>query len=125
MKQRAQELKASALREDGAAALKEAVEKLTGLDRELAEKIVALVTKVAPELEQKTYYGFPAWAKDGGKTLFFFKPASKFKQRYATLGFDDPAPIDEGTVFATSFGILDLTPADEKMISALVKKAAS
>lgn len=122
MRQRAKELKAAATREDGARQLREAVEKLSGLDREMADKVVALIEATASDLDQKTYYGFPAWAKDG-KTLFFFKPASKFKQRYATFAFEDSAPIDDGVVFATSFAIMGMTPADEKMLVALVKKA--
>lgn len=123
MKQRAKELKSSALREDGAKALREAVDQLTGLDRELAEKVVELVSAAAPELDPKTWYGFPAWAKEG-KTIVFFKPASKFKSRYATLGFEDAAAIDDGTMFVTSFGLYGITADDAKVITQLVKKAA-
>ena len=122
MWQRAQELKASALREDGAKALAEAVRKLAGLDRKLAEKVVELVEAAAPQLDPKTYYGFPAWAKDG-KVVLFFKPASKFNSRYAKIEFDDAAGIDDGTMFACSYGLLDVTEANSNAITALVKKA--
>jgi uncharacterized protein YdhG (YjbR/CyaY superfamily) len=122
IKQRAQELKASVLREDGAKALAEAVEKLDGLDRKLAENVVALVEAAAPKLNPKTYYGFPAWAKDG-KVVLFFKPASKFNTRYAKIEFDDAAAIDDGTMFPCSYGLLDVTDANSKAITALVKKA--
>lgn len=122
MKQRAQELKASTLREEGANALVEAVKKLDGLDRQLAEKVVELVQAAAPQLNPKTYYGFPAWAQDG-KVVLFFKPASKFNTRYAKIEFDDAAAIDDGTMFACSYGLIEVTDADAKAITALIKKS--
>jgi uncharacterized protein YdhG (YjbR/CyaY superfamily) len=91
-------------------------------DRVMAERIHALVTKTAPELAPKTWYGMPAYAKDG-KVLFFFQSADKFKARYATFGFNEDPRMDEGTMWATSWAITKLTPADEKRIAELVKKA--
>jgi uncharacterized protein YdhG (YjbR/CyaY superfamily) len=91
-------------------------------DRVLAERIHAIVTTTAPDLAVKTWYGMPAYAKDG-KVLCFFKPAEKFKVRYATLGFSDVATLDDGHVWPTEFAITSLTAADEKKIQALVEKA--
>lgn len=92
-------------------------------DRTIAERIHALVTETAPELEVRTWYGMPAYTKDG-KVVCFFKPAGKFKSRYATLGFEDAASLDDGTMWATSFAVTALMAADEKRIAALVRKAA-
>jgi len=91
-------------------------------DRALAERIHALVTETAPALTVKTYYGMPAYALDG-KVLCFFKPAGKFKMRYATLGFQDVAALDDGNVWPTEYAVTELTAADEKKIRALVKTA--
>jgi uncharacterized protein YdhG (YjbR/CyaY superfamily) len=91
-------------------------------DRALAERIHALVTETAPELTVKTYYGMPAYALDG-KVLCFFKPAGKFKMRYATLGFQDVAALDDGNVWPTEYAVTELAAADEKKIKALVKTA--
>jgi len=91
-------------------------------DRVIAERVHAIVTETAPELAVKTWYGMPAYAMDG-KVLCFFKPADKFKVRYATLGFSDLAALDDGNVWPTEYAITTLTKADEKTIKALVKKA--
>jgi uncharacterized protein YdhG (YjbR/CyaY superfamily) len=91
-------------------------------DRVIAERVHAIVTETAPELAVKTWYGMPAYAMDG-KVLCFFKPADKFKVRYATLGFSDLAALDDGNVWPTEYAIATLTKADEKTIKALVKKA--
>jgi uncharacterized protein YdhG (YjbR/CyaY superfamily) len=91
-------------------------------DRVMAERLHVLVTEAAPELTPKTWYGMPAYAKDG-KVVLFFKPAAKFKARYATLGFQDGAALDDGSMWPTSFALTELTKADEKRIAALVKKA--
>ncbi|MEP7361427.1 MAG: hypothetical protein ABI744_07600 [Chloroflexota bacterium] len=91
-------------------------------DRVIAERIHAVVSKVAPELWPKTWYGMPAWASDG-KVVCFFKAADKFKTRYATFGFEEDARIDDGTMWATSWGITKLSAADEAKLAALVKKA--
>ena len=90
----------------------------------MAERIHAIVKASAPDLAPKTWYGMPAYAKDG-KVVCFFKSAQKFKSRYATFGFNDPANLDEGAMWPTSFALKKLTAADEKKIGALVKKAAS
>jgi uncharacterized protein YdhG (YjbR/CyaY superfamily) len=93
-------------------------------DRAMAERLHALVTDSAPDLLPRTYYGMPAYAKDG-KVICFFQPASKFKVRYATLGFQPDANLDEGSMWATSFALTELTSAHEERIVALVKKAVS
>jgi uncharacterized protein YdhG (YjbR/CyaY superfamily) len=125
MKERALELKASAKREDGEKVLLASFEKLSGLDRELAERVHVLVAAAAPELAPKTYYGMPAWALDD-KTVVFFKPSGKFKERYSTLGFEQAANIDDGTMWPSSYAIIAaLTPAQEMTITELVKKAVS
>ncbi len=92
-------------------------------DRAMAERVHALVVAAAPSFMPKTYYGMPAYAKDG-KTICYFKPASKFKERYSTFGFEAHAPIDDGEMWPVSFALTKLTPAVEARIAALVKKAA-
>jgi uncharacterized protein YdhG (YjbR/CyaY superfamily) len=91
-------------------------------DRVIAERVHAIVTETAPELTVKTWYGMPAYAKDG-KVVCFFKPAEKFKARYATLGFSDTAALDDGTMWPTEFAMTELTAADEKLVRALVERA--
>jgi uncharacterized protein YdhG (YjbR/CyaY superfamily) len=93
-------------------------------DRAMAERLHAIVKASAPALSPKTWYGMPAYAKDG-KVVCYFTPASKFKSRYATLGFNDDANLDEGAMWPTSFALKELTSAEEKRIVALVKKAVS
>ncbi len=129
MKERAAELKA-AKGNKGAAGkardLEALLEKFTELvdeDRELAEQVHVVVTKAAPHLDPKTWYGMPAYAKDG-KIVVFFKPAGKFSSRYATLGFEDAAALDEGSMWPTSYALTKLTQADADIITALVKRAA-
>lgn len=94
-------------------------------DRAIAEKVHAIVTKNAPHLSPKTWYGFPAYANGDGKVVCFFQPAAKFKTRYGTLGFSDQAKLDDGSVWPTSYALKKLTAADEKRIAELVKKAAA
>ena len=94
-----------------------------GSDRELAERVHAIVRKSAPDLTPKLWYGMPAYANKDGKVICFFQDAAKFKYRYATLGFQDQAHIDDGNVWPTSFALTKLTSADEAKIGALVKKA--
>ena len=126
MKARAQELKAEARenknRADGERDVLAAIAAMKGKDRALATRLHEIITDAAPNLWPKTWYGFPAYAKDG-KIVCFFKSAAKFKTRYATLGFEEAANIDAGTMWPTSFGLTELTAADEKKIAALVKKA--
>jgi uncharacterized protein YdhG (YjbR/CyaY superfamily) len=93
-------------------------------DRTMAERLHALITASAPDLAPKTWYGMPAYARDG-KIVCFFKAAAKFDSRYATFGFEENAHIDDGTMWPTSFALTKLTPADEARIAALVKKAVS
>jgi uncharacterized protein YdhG (YjbR/CyaY superfamily) len=125
MKERARELKAEARRADGEKALLEKVAEMPQPDRAMAERLHAIVTASAPELSPKTWYGMPAYANKDGKVVCFFTPASKFKERYATFGFNADANLDDGTMWPTSFALTELTPAAEKKIAALVKKAVS
>jgi hypothetical protein len=120
MKERAKELKKG----DGESELLAKIAEMTEPDRVMAERIHALVTASAPSLEPKTWYGMPAYAKDG-KIVCFFQPAHKFKSRYATFGFNDPANLDEGGMWPVAYALTKLTAADEKKIGALVKKAVS
>ena len=126
MKARAQELKAEARanknRAEGERDLLAAIAAMKGRDRALAKKVHAIVTAAAPDLWPKTWYGMPAYAKEG-KVVCFFKDAGKFESRYATFGFEEAANLDEGPMWATSFALKDLTAAEEKKIAALVKKA--
>ena len=129
MRERARELKAearrSASRADGERDLQEKIAEMPRADRALAKRIHELVTKNAPALLPKTWYGMPAYANDDGKVVCFFQSADKFKSRYATFGFNAEARLDEGSMWATSFALTKLTAADEKRIAALVKKAVS
>ncbi len=128
LKERAAELKRQARnagkREAGLKDLLEKVAEMPQPDRGLAEQIHAIVSKHAPELDPKTWYSFPAYARDG-KVMIFFQPAAKFEARYATLGFQDNTNLDDGTFWATSYAVTEITPAVEKQIIALVKKAIS
>jgi uncharacterized protein YdhG (YjbR/CyaY superfamily) len=120
MKERAQELKAG--KADGEGAVLAKIAAMRGLDRALAERIHAIIKASAPALAPKTWYGMPAYAKDG-KVVCFFTSAQKFKTRYATLGFSDQAKLDEGHMWPTAFGLTELSAADEARIGALVQKA--
>jgi uncharacterized protein YdhG (YjbR/CyaY superfamily) len=123
MQERARELKAASRRgADGERDLLDKIAELPEADRVMAERIHALVTESAPSLTPRTYYGMPAWAKDG-KVLCFFQPASKFKARYATFGFNDDASLDDGAMWPTSWALTQLTDADAERIAALVKQA--
>jgi uncharacterized protein YdhG (YjbR/CyaY superfamily) len=120
MKERARELKAA----EGESAVLEKIAEMQAPDRAMAKKLHAIVKASAPTLAPRTWYGMPAYAK-GGKVVCFFQSAAKFKSRYATLGFNDAANLDEGTMWPTSFALKELTAAEEKRIAALVKKAVS
>jgi len=125
MRARAKELKAATDKGNDAAANEQAIAALPDDERLLAERLRAMVVAAAPHLDPKTYYGFPAWARDG-KVVCFFKPKSKFKVRYSTFEFDTAASLDDGAVWATAFAVTDdLTDADVAMLGALVTKAAS
>jgi uncharacterized protein YdhG (YjbR/CyaY superfamily) len=120
MRERAKELKSAGGESDVLAKIAE----MPAADRAMAERVHAIVKATAPELSSRTWYGMPAYAKDG-KVVCFFKSAHKFKSRYATLGFSDRANLDEGAMWPTDFALKKLTPAEEKKIAALVKKAVS
>jgi len=128
MKERAKELKAEARAEkDRAAGERAVLEKIAEMpepDRSMAERLHAIVKESAPALSPKTWYGMPAYARED-KVVCFFTPASKFKERYATFGFNAEANLDEGTMWPTSFALTELTAADEARIAALVKQAVS
>jgi uncharacterized protein YdhG (YjbR/CyaY superfamily) len=121
MKARAKEMKSKA---DGETAVREAIAAMQPADRKLAERLHAIVAEAEPELVPKTWYGMPAWAKDG-KVLCFFRDAGKFKDRYATFGFNDNANLDDGSMWPTSYAITKLTKDGEARIRELVKQAAS
>lgn len=127
MKERAKELKAeermAKSRAEGEKALLEKLAELPEPDRSMGERIHAIVTENAPELLPKTWYGMPAYANREGKIICFFQPASKFNTRYATLGFNEDARLDDGSMWPTAFALKELTPAGEDQIAALVKKA--
>ncbi|NYE19688.1 iron chaperone [Microbacterium immunditiarum] len=131
MKQRAAELKeqrsggtkVKQLEKDRKA-VQDAIAQLPDEDRALAEAIHEIVISVAPELDPKTYYGMPAYARDG-KVMIFFSPATKFKERYASLGFNPNANLDDGNMWPTTFAVLKMTNAEKKRISELVEQAVS
>ena len=127
MKERARELKAEALRDqraDDENAVLAKIAEMPEPDRVMGERLHEIIKASAPALAPKLWYGMPAYAKDG-KVLCFFQSADKFKSRYATFGFNDDANLDEGAMWPTSFALMELTPADEARIAALVKKAVS
>ncbi|QEA27943.1 hypothetical protein FGL91_04850 [Microbacterium sp. CBA3102] len=112
------------LRAAGEADITEAIEKLTAEDQALAKKLHALVSEVAPELVPRTYYGMPAWGRDG-KVLCFFQPASKFKVRYGTFGFEPISNLDDGTVWPTAYAVTALTDADLEFLAERIRVAIS
>ena len=130
MKERAQELKAAARKgargkkvdDEGAVLAK--IAEMSEADRTMAKRIHAVIKENAPVLKPKLWYGMPAYAKDG-KVVCFFQPADKFKSRYATLGFNDDANLDDGTMWPTAFALTRLTAADEKRVAELVRVAVS
>ena len=128
MKARAQELKAEAranrTKAEGERDVLAAIAAMNGKDRAMAKRVHAIVKASAPDLWPKTWYGMPAYAKDG-KVVCFFQSAQKFDARYASFGFNDSANLDEGSMWPTSFALTELTAADEAKIGALVKKAVS
>jgi uncharacterized protein YdhG (YjbR/CyaY superfamily) len=129
MRERAKELKAAGRRgpraaQDGESDVLAKIAEMPESDRAIAERLHAIVKANAPGLSPRTWYGMPAYAKDG-KVVCFFRPAQKFKTRYATFGFSDKANLDEGDMWPTDFALKKLTAADEARIGALVKKAVS
>ena len=128
MKERARELKAEErATKDRAAGERDLLAKIAEMpepDRAMAERLHAIITASAPALSPKTWYGMPAYARDG-KVVCYFTPAQKFDSRYATFGFNDTANLDDGTMWPTSFALTELTAADEERIGALVKRAVA
>ena len=129
MKERARELKAEARAEkDRAAGERAVLEKIAEMpepDRTMADRLDSIIKASVPNLSPKTWYGMPAYANQAGKVVCYFTPASKFKERYATFGFNAEANLDEGNMWPTSFALKDLTAAEEARIVALVKRAVS
>jgi uncharacterized protein YdhG (YjbR/CyaY superfamily) len=119
MKARARELKT---KEDGESAVRAAIAAMSPQDRAIAERLHELIKATAPDLSPKTWYGMPAYAKDG-KVVCFFRNAGKFKERYAMFGFNETAKLDEGSMWPVAFALTKLTAADEDRIGALVKRA--
>ncbi len=130
MRESARERKASSRRDpaqeraDGERDVREAIAKLPEPDRTMAERVHEIVSAAAPDLVPRTYYGMPAYSKDG-KTLCFFKAKSKFKERYSTFGFETVAPLDDGSIWPVAFALWELTPEAEARLTELVKKAAA
>ena len=114
--------KAALKDEEGEKAVAEAIAKMNASDKAMAQRIHAIVRKAAPDLVPRTWYGMPAYSKDD-KVICFFKDAGKFKERYATFGFQDNASLDDGSMWPTSYALTKLTKADEKKIGDLVKQA--
>jgi uncharacterized protein YdhG (YjbR/CyaY superfamily) len=124
IRERAKELKAAAGKAEGESDVLAKIAEMPKADRAMAKRLHALIKASAPELTPRTWYGMPAYAKDG-KVVCFFQSAAKFKSRYATFGFNDKANLDDGAMWPTSFALKKLTAADEKRIGELVKKAVS
>ena len=124
MKERAREAKAASSKAEGLNDLLAKIAEMPEPDRALAERVHAIVMAAAPELEPKTWYGMPAYSKDG-RSICFFQAASKFKVRYATFGFQPDANVDDGSMWSVAYALTELTAAEEARISALVKKAVS
>ncbi|MFC6715471.1 iron chaperone [Branchiibius cervicis] len=127
MKERAAELRAEgkkgAKRANGLQQVLDKIAEFEPADRELAERLHVLVSAVAPDLGCKTWYGMPAYTNADGKIVVFFRDAAKFKSRYATVGFEEAAQLDDGEFWPTSYALLDWTPAVEKKLTDLVRRA--
>jgi uncharacterized protein YdhG (YjbR/CyaY superfamily) len=124
MKERARELKAASNEAEAEQDVFAAIAKMPGSDRAMAKRLHTIIKDSAPGLSPKTWYGMPAYAKDG-KVVCFFRGADKFKERYAMFGFNDSANLDKGAMWPVAFALTELTAADEKKIAALVKRAVS
>ena len=129
MKQRADELRAEgkkgAKKADGLTAVLDAIAAMAPDDRALAERVHVTVTTTAPQLAPKTWYGMPAYANEDGKVVVFFQDSGKFKYRYSTLGFQEDAQLDDGSMWPVSYALLEWTPTVQKKVVALVKSATS
>ena len=122
MRARARELKSAA---DGESAVREALAAMTPQDRAIGERLHSIVRENAPDLSPKTWYGMPAYANKEGKVVCFFRNAAKFKERYAMIGFNDIANLDDGSMWPVAYALNELTKADEAKIAKLVKRAVS
>ena len=122
MRERARELRSAGKKADGERDVRAKIAEMAEPDRAMAERLHAIITATAPSLSPRTWYGMPAYAKDG-KVVCFFQSAEKFTSRYATLGFSDTANLDDGAMWPTSFALTQLTAAEEARITALVKRA--
>jgi uncharacterized protein YdhG (YjbR/CyaY superfamily) len=125
MKERARELKAAASKEEAEKQVIAKIADMPDADRVIAERVHAIVKANGPSLSPKTWYGMPAYANEDGKIVCFFKAAATYNSRYATLGFEDAANVDDGYMWPTSYALTKLTAADEAKIAELVKKAVS
>jgi len=123
MRARAKEQKAQATRAEGEAAARAAIAAMPTSDRAIGERLHAIITENAPDLTPKTWYGMPAYANPEGKIVCFFRSAQKFNERYATLGFNDVARLDDGTMWPNAYALTELAAEDEQRIAALVKKS--
>jgi len=125
MKERAKEVRRSSSKKNanGEPELLEKIAEMDGADKAMAERVHAIIRAAAPSLDPTLWYGMPAYARNG-KAVVFFQPAGKFKARYSTLGFNDSATLDDGSMWPTSFALTGLTPADEARIAELVQRAA-
>jgi uncharacterized protein YdhG (YjbR/CyaY superfamily) len=123
MKERAKEAKSAATAAEADREVLAKIAEMTPPERAMAERLYAIIAENAPELSPKTWYGMPAWAKDG-KIVCFFQSAEKFKTRYATFGFNEDARLDDGDMWPVAYALTKLTAGDEAKITALVKKAA-
>lgn len=112
-------------KKNDAQALAEAIAEMPDADRVIAERVRDLVAENAPDLAPSTWYGMPAWKNAKGKVVVFFQAAAKFTARYATIGFDEAAAIDDGTMWPVSFAVTELTAADEELLAALIRKAVA
>ena len=122
MRERARELKS---KEDGESAIRTAIGKMSPQDRAIAKRVHELIKAAAPDLTPKTWYGMPAYANKDGKVVVFFRNAEKFKERYAMLGFNETAKLDDGSMWPVAFALTKLSKADEARITKLVKQAVS
>jgi len=118
-------MKAALQDAEGEEAVQAALAKMAPDDRALGKRIHALVKKAAPELRAKTWYGMPAYANKDGKAVLYFRDAKKFKERYAMLGFNDAAKLDDGSMWPVAFAITKLTKADEARLTKLIKQAVA
>jgi hypothetical protein len=112
-------------RAEGEAAIQASIAAMSGLDKELASKLHPLISQNAPKLMPKTWYGMPAYANEDGKVLCFFRPAQRFNDRFLTLGFNDIAHLDDGDMWALSYAVKEITPAVERQVAELIKRAVS